>query len=194
MPELTETLVDKALAGNKALIEELTEALDAARASTVSIEQINEEGLPMEFVGLIRHYRFDNDEDKAPNGMPAHHFEVDCGEGLWLHVSVGSDKFDPFFAQTNISIGSLNNQLVKVRRDLEYGRLVPVEILAALARDIDNRPLWTGCRAKAVKDDNRIVTVLRAAPDAGGRRVVVGRYLDGSERGIYAGNLKRLSI
>lgn len=100
-----------------------------ARAREVERAEI----LPKQFIGIVHGYRFGiNGEGPKGRKMPTHRFEVEVPDtGLWLHVCVGSDRFDTFVATADppieeMTADQINGKMVTVERDAEYGRTVPV--------------------------------------------------------------------
>lgn len=110
-------------AAQSAIAKMLTRAKEIERA----------ELLPSQFTGVVRDYRF-GVTSEGPKGkkMPSHRFEVEIPDtGLWLHVCVGSDRFDVFVATADppieeMTAAEINGKTITVQRDPGYGRTVPV--------------------------------------------------------------------
>lgn len=141
--------------------------------------------VPDEVEGTIENYQFGVSKEEHPNGiesMPTHRFDLNVGNQVWLHIVLGSDKWDTFVANSGLTEEDMegketgqifNGKRIKVRRDAAYGRYVPVEMAgqskpgggAELGTDSQGEPVFAGDRIE-ILSSGRILEV--AEPEPGG--------------------------
>lgn len=148
----------------------------------VQIEALESNTVPDEIEGTVEGYQFGvSAEDMHPNGngtMPTHRFELNCGNQVWLHIVLGSDKWDEFVSGCGLSEEDMegtppaelwNGKRLKMRRDPAYGRFVPVELM-----ENPSKPAGTDRNGVALYDgdtvtlvDDGLTLVVRPPQDGG---------------------------
>lgn len=135
----------------------LGDRVDGQLAEVIeAIGQLEDRLMPDQVAGIISNYRFGMADGSHPNnpGMPVHSFDLECGQQVWLHIAVGSDRWDPFVATTGLmqdrDEGSpaevWNGQRIRVSRDRPYGRYVPYKLLSnqRLGEESTGRQVYVG--------------------------------------------------
>jgi hypothetical protein len=129
------------------LLSVLQNAEEAAKEQLTTLNGIkNLDPCPRTFVGVVEGYRFTTG---VKGQQPSHRFELQCGNGLKLHIETKPEQFGALMIDMDmgeIKPSKINGKLVIVARS--PGVLVPTEMIAAEPipnkRDRWGNYLWVG--------------------------------------------------